>query len=37
VLVTHDHVLADKADRKISLMGGSVVGDVAKELAVPLH
>lgn len=37
VLVTHDQVLADKADRKISLMGGHVVGDVAKELAVSQH
>ncbi len=37
VLVTHYHVLADKADRIISLMGGSVVGDVIKELAVPSH
>lgn len=35
VLVTHDAVLADKADRKISLRGGHVVGDVVKELAVP--
>ncbi|MFN7929183.1 MAG: ATP-binding cassette domain-containing protein [Blastocatellia bacterium] len=34
VLVTHDQVLADKADRKISLMGGRVAGDVVKELAV---
>jgi putative ABC transport system ATP-binding protein len=34
VLVTHDHTLADKADRKISLRGGHVVGDVVKELAV---
>ena len=34
VLVTHDAVLADKADRKISLRGGHVVGDVVKELAV---
>lgn len=35
VLVTHDAVLADKADRKISLRGGYVVDDVVKELAVP--
>ena len=34
VLVTHDAVLADKADRKISLRGGYVVGDVVKEVAV---
>jgi putative ABC transport system ATP-binding protein len=34
VLVTHDHTLADKADRKISLRGGHIVGDVVKELAV---
>ncbi len=34
VLVTHDHALADKADRKISLRGGHVVGDVVKELAL---
>ena len=34
VLVTHDAVLADKADRKISLRGGHVVGDVVKEVAV---
>ena len=34
VLVTHDHVLADKADRKISLLGGHVADDVVKELAV---
>ena len=34
VLVTHDHVLADKADRKISLLGGRVADDVVKELAV---
>lgn len=33
VLVTHDAVLADKADRKISLRGGHVVGDVVKEVA----
>ncbi len=31
VLVTHDAVLADKADRKISLRGGYVVDDVVKE------
>ncbi len=36
VLVTHDAVLADKADRKISLLGGHVAGDVTKELAVSL-
>ena len=34
VLVTHDAVLADKADRKISLRGGYVVDDVVKEVAV---
>ena len=34
VLVTHDAVLADMADRKISLRGGYVVDDVVKELAV---
>jgi putative ABC transport system ATP-binding protein len=33
VLVTHDAVLADKADRKISLRGGYVVDDVVKEVA----
>ncbi len=31
VLVTHDAVLANKADRKISLRGGYVVDDVVKE------
>ncbi len=36
VLVTHDAVLAGKADRKISLRGGYVVDDVVKELAVTL-
>ncbi len=36
VLVTHDAVLADMADRKISLRGGYVVDDVVKELAVSL-
>ncbi|MBS1810152.1 MAG: ABC transporter ATP-binding protein [Acidobacteria bacterium] len=35
VLVTHDQILADKADRKISLRGGHVAEDVLKELAVP--
>jgi putative ABC transport system ATP-binding protein len=33
VLVTHDAVLAEKADRKISLRGGHVVGDVVKGVA----
>ena len=36
VLVTHDAVLANKADRKISLLSGRVAGDAVKELVVSL-
>ncbi len=37
VLVTHDQGLADMADRKISLRGGSVVEDKMKSLPLLVH